>query len=316
MDTATGRAPGKTILIGEHAVVYGHPAIAVPVHSVSTEVSARFTRGSEIEVETDGLAEALPAPEMRRRAEEMIRTTAAQTLRVFGEEGQGLALSIRSAIPIARGLGSSAAVSVALVRAICGLLGRKLGAAEVAELAFEGEKLFHANPSGIDNNVVAQERPIYFVRRKGAQPIRVGPTAFRFLIADTGVASRTSAVVEDVRRRREADRAYYDSLFWEIGSMASVAREILRRGSRMELGMCMNRNHELLCELGVSSGEIEHLVEAARDVGAAGAKLTGAGKGGCVIAALGDETDELRLAAALKQAGAKEVYETELAPDG
>ena len=300
MRSAMGRAPGKTILVGEHAVVYGHPAIAIPVRSVATEVTAQLSRGEEITVDMDGLAEALRSPEMRRQAVEMVRTIAVQALSVFGEEGLGLELSIRSTIPIARGLGSSAAVSVALVRAVCGVLDRTLGDAEVAELALEGEKLFHANPSGIDNNVVARERAIYYLKRKGVQPVQVGPTSFRFLIADTGVASRTSAVVEDVRRRREAERAHYDSLFWEIGSMTSVAREILRRGSRMELGMCMNRNHELLCELGVSSGEIEHLVEAARDAGAVGAKLTGA------------ETEELRLAAALKQAGAKEVYETEL----
>jgi len=118
--------------------------------------------------------------------------------------------------------------------------------------------------------------------------------------------------VSDVRRYREADRARFDSLFWEIGSMASVAREVISRGNRGELGMCMNRNHELLCELGLTCGEVEHMVEAARDAGAAGAKLSGAGRGGCVLVLLGDESNELAVAAALKQAGAREVYETEL----
>ena len=313
MKSATGRAPAKMILIGEHAAVYGHPSIAAPVHGISSEVTVEFRREDGVVIEDGCLASLFPDVKARKAAVDAATAVVAQALSVFGEDSQGVAVRIRSSIPVARGMGSSAAFCVAAIRAICKLLDRRLGVAEVAELAYEAEKLFHSTPSGIDNNVVAHGRPIYFVKRKGAQAIKVGPTGFRFLIADTGIGSRTSAMVEEVRLRREEDRARYDSLFWEIGSMASVAREVIRVGSRMELGMCLNRNHELLCELGVTCGEIEHLVEAARDAGAAGAKLSGAGKGGCVIAVVGDDTDELKLAAALKQAGATDVFETELA---
>jgi len=313
MKRAIGRAPGKIILIGEHAVVYGHPAIALPVQSVAAEVVGEFTRNGGIHVDAPDLDGPI-GDAAAFRTIEAITSLAGAFMKTFGEEPQGVSLSIHSDIPIARGMGSSAALCVATIRALAGLLDRRLGEDELSGLAFQAEKTFHDSPSGIDNSVVAREKPIFFVKRKGARPISPGRSQFRFLIADTGIASSTAEVVADVRRNREIDRARYDSLFWEIGSMASVAREILRGGSPTELGMCMERNQELLSAIGVSCPEVDQIVAAAKEAGAAGAKLSGAGRGGNVIAALTDDTDEEALAAAMTEAGAKQVIATELGP--
>ena len=313
MKRAKGRAPGKIILIGEHAVVYGHPAIAIPVKGMAAEVVGELTRNGGISVQVPDLPGDGREPDTGRTVDALSRLVE-KLLAVFGEGTQGVRLDVHSDIPIARGMGSSAAVCVAAIRAVCGLLDRRLGDGEVAALAFEAEKTFHDSPSGIDNNVVALEQPVFFVKRKGAQPIEPGRTGFRFLVADTGIASSTAEVVADVRRAREADRARYDSLFWEMGSMASVGREVIRAGSRAELGMCMDRTQELLSAVGVSCEAVDRLIAAAREAGAAGAKLSGAGRGGNVIALLGDETDEAALATALKTSGAQDIIEAELAP--
>ena len=313
MRGVTGRAPGKIILIGEHAVVYGHPAIAVPVRSVATEVTAEATRNGGTHIDVPDLAE--PGYEMDAlRAAEAVTELVQQLLRTFGEESFGIALRVHSDIPMARGMGSSAALCVATIRAVCGLLGRRLSDAELARLALDAERGFHDSPSGIDNSVVALDQPIFFTKRRGPKPIPTCKTHLRFLIADTGIASSTADVVADVRRSREVDRARFDALFWEIGSMASVCREVIRGGSRAELGMCMDRNQELLSAIGVSSPEVDRLVEAAKEAGAAGAKLSGAGRGGNVISLLGDDTDPAALASALDAAGAKQVIASGIDP--
>ena len=310
MKTASGAAPGKIILIGEHAVVYGHPAVAIPVTSVHASVEAEFDRDEAIRIESADLPVIFSDALRREKAVESVQRMVRGIADVFGEDAAGLFLRIKSDIPVGCGMGSSAALSVASIRALCGLFGHQLGVEEVSRLAFEAEKIFHATPSGIDNCVIAYEKPIYFAQKKGPLPLEAGRSSFRFLLADSGVFSSTADMVEEVRRRRAENRARFDSLFWEIGSMASVAREVIRRGSRAELGMCMNRNHELLVELGLDCPETERLVEAAREAGAAGAKMSGAGQGGSVVVLLGDDGDSLATSAALKQAGAREVYET------
>jgi mevalonate kinase len=136
------------------------------------------------------------------------------------------------------------------------------------------------------------------------------------MVADTGIESPTGDVVESVRVAHERQRAVYDSLFWEIGSMASVAREIIRSGSPEELGLSMSRSHQVLQRLGVSCPELDRLVEMATEKGALGAKLSGAGRGGTMIALLSEDADEASLEADLGMAGAERVYTTVLSADG
>ncbi len=312
---AVGEAPGKILLVGEHAVVYGHPAIAIPLRSVRARAELEFTRNGGIEVVAPDIQERGSSEEgASPRLAPLVRL-AESVLDLFGEPHRGLRIQVNSTIPIGRGMGSGAAVAVAVVRVVCHALDRRLNADQVAELSLEAEKVFHGTPSGVDNAVVSRDEPIYFVRGKPAQTISVGPSVFRFIVADTGIQSPTRRVVAEVRAARERDRARYDSFFWELGSMASMAREVIRTGSPEELGLCMDRAHQVLRAMGVSCAELDRLVSVALENGAIGAKLSGGGRGGAMIAALGRDADEERLASQLRLAGAESIFTTVLSRD-
>lgn len=312
MATAAGEAPGKILLIGEHAVVYGHPAIAIPMRGVRARAEVELTRNGGIELTAQDIRERATSEENASSRVAPLFRLARRLFGYFGEQKPGARITLHSTIPMGRGMGSGAAVAVAIVRAICGALERQIDDDQVAELALVAEKEFHGTPSGVDCAVVARDEPIYFVKGKPPLEISVGPSLFRFVVADTGIESPTIRVVQDVRTAREQDRALYDSYFWELGSMASVAREVIRSGVPAELGACMSHAHSILQGIGVSSTELDRLVEVALDKGALGAKLTGAGRGGAVIALIDDDADEDRLAAELRMAGAENVYTTTL----
>lgn len=296
-------APGKVILFGEHAVVYGQPAIAVPV----TEVQATAT----IEPAPPGSGLTLVAPDMGTRfplatapQDEPLAAAARLTLTHLSAPEPDATLTVRSTIPIASGLGSGTAVSTALIRALAGSLDRPLHTADVSALVFEVEKIHHGTPSGIDNTVVVYEQPVYFVRGRPVERLTVG-APFILLIGDTGVRSSTKQVVEHVRRAWRRSSARYDALFDQIGDIADQARQAIEAGRVDALGRLMDDNHELLIELGVSSSELDELVEAARLGGAMGAKLSGAGQGGNMVALVEDDyveevTEEVREAGAVR----------------
>lgn len=297
---STSTAPGKIILFGEHAVVYGRPAIAVPVTQVSAQ--ATITRAKNITVPID-------AADISRRyilsdapPDDPIGKIIHLACDRIGVEPQGFSLRIRSTIPVARGLGSGAAVSVATSRAISQAFDRELNREEISALAFDVEKLYHGTPSGIDNTVVAFEQPVFFVKGQPPETLRVSRPFF-IIIADTGIASPTKIAVGDVRRSWESDRALYETRFDEIGDIARQARLAIERGDVTTLGSLMLKNQELLKEIGVSSDEIESLVDAAVGAGAEGAKLSGAGRGGNVIALVDEETRDY-VERAMKRAGA------------
>jgi mevalonate kinase len=258
-----------------------------------------------------------------------IATMITRTCAHLGVAPQDFAIHIRSTIPVARGLGSGAAVSVAVGRALTKFFTTedtgdtektngdsvisvppvvRLANADISALAFEVEKLHHGTPSGIDNTVIAYEQPVYFVKEQPIESFRV-TRPFLIAIADTGVAAPTKIAVGDVRRAWETDRARYEDLFDQIGAIASQARQAIERGDVDALGPLMNANQKLGREIGVSSPEIEALVDGALRAGARGAKLSGAGRGGNVIT-LVDEENRDRVERALIEAGAARVIVT------
>jgi mevalonate kinase len=231
------------------------------------------------------------------------------TLEHLGFSAPDATLTIHSTIPIASGLGSGTAVSTAIVRVLAGYLERELTPATVSKLVYEVEKLHHGTPSGIDNTVVAYGQPVFFVRDETLEIFGVG-APLQLLIGDTGIASPTRVAVGDVRRGWEQDRERYERLFNEVDEIVREARALIERGDDMaRLGALMNRNHKLLREMAVSSPELEHLVAAAEAAGALGAKLSGAGRGGNMIA-LTTAGESARVAQALRRAGAVRVIET------
>jgi mevalonate kinase len=304
MPAFTATAPGKIILFGEHAVVYDRPAIAVPV----MQVRARAV------VMPDPRAPAgrirLQAPDIDLEADfadlPAHHPLVCALKGVFSELGiqqpPACTLRVTSTIPIAAGMGSGAAVSVAVIRALAAFLGHALPAERVSALAYEVEKLHHGTPSGIDNTVVTYGAPVIYQRGRPIEFLQVG-AAFMLMIADTGIASPTSVAVGDVRRAWEKQPAYYEALFDQIAGIVRTAREVIENGDPRDLGPLMDDNQDCLARMDVSSPELDRLVAAARRVGALGAKLSGAGRGGNLIALVTPQTAE-QVAAALQARGA------------
>ncbi len=303
-------APAKAILLGEHAVVYGQPAIAVPVTQLRAKVTVE-PGGEGVRLIARDLGhshivgEGSP-PESLKPLVALVEST----LDYLGGERPALTITVESAIPIARGLGSGAAVSVALVRGLAAHWERRLDPQEVSALVYEAERFHHGTPSGIDHTVIAYGRPIYFQRGQEPQFLRVG-RPFLLAIADSGVESPTKAVVEEVRQARDREPRRYEALFKEIGALVQEAKKALEEGELDRLGHLMDRNHPLLRDLGVSSPSLDGLVRAAKKAGAIGAKLSGAGQGGCVIALVREENRE-EVASALRGEGAQMTIVTEV----
>jgi mevalonate kinase len=214
-----------------------------------------------------------------------------------------LEIKITSTIPVASGLGSGAAVTVALTRALASHLNYLITDEEVNAFTYEIEKLHHGTPSGIDNTVVTYARAVYFVKDQPLEIFKVG-APFTIVIADTGISAPTKESVGDVRRLWMNDKPRWESVFDKIGEISFTARRAIEAGRPELLGELMNENHALLQTLTVSSPELDKLVEAALHGGALGAKLSGGGRGGNMIALVEPEKAET-VSLALKEAGAR-----------
>lgn len=313
MPAYTATAPGKIILFGEHAVVYGQPAIAVPVRQVQARAVVQALPGGK----PGSVHIQAPAVEIDAHLEDLppqhpLPAAVTETLKELQiERLPACSIRITSTIPVAAGLGSGAAVSVALIRALSGFLGRPLLDERVSAVAYEIEKLHHGTPSGIDNTVITYARPVYFVREQTLQTLAL-PAPFTLVIADTGIPSPTSLAVGDVRRLWQLQRGFYDALFEAIGGLARAARHALESGQPERLGSLMDANHSLLQQLTVSSPELDRLVAAARKAGAHGAKLSGGGRGGNMIALVSADRAE-SVSAALLDSGAVHTLITQVA---
>ncbi|MHB1294759.1 MAG: mevalonate kinase [Anaerolineae bacterium] len=303
-------AAGKVILLGEHAVVYGRPAIAVPLSDVRAvaEVTERATPG--VRILAADLGQALDLPLDPSQDDDPLQVTVRNALERLGVPLRDAALqvAVRSEIPIARGLGSGTAVATAIVRALATHHGAQLAPEEVSELVFRTEILLHGSPSGVDNTVVAYERPVYFKRGTPVELFDLG-APLHLVVGDTGIPARTRDAVADVRRDWSAEPALYERLFDEAGGLVDQARQAVGAGDTASLGRLMDRNQALLLDLGVSSPELDRLVAAARSAGALGAKLSGGGRGGCMVALATPERIS-HIMAALQAAGAAGVVYT------
>jgi mevalonate kinase len=312
-EAVTATAPGKVILLGEHAVVYGRPAIALPVHQVwATATVAPALHhpdgaGRDLTLVAADLGTVTPLA--GAAAADPLARIVRLTLAHLGAPVPAATLSVRSTIPVASGMGSGAAVSAATARALAAFMGHELPPETLSALVYEVEKLHHGAPSGIDNTVVVYELPVYFVRGAPPQTFQVN-LPLHLVIGDTGIASPTRVAVGQVRRAWEQDPARYEDLFDQVGAGVQRARTLIESGGdRAELGALMDRNHDLLREMGVSSPALERLTAAARAAGALGAKLSGAGRGGNMIA-LVEPASAATVAEALRQAGAVSVIQT------
>lgn len=301
-------APAKVILFGEHAVVYGQPAIAVPVSSLRAAVMLDLAKRPPREIHL------VASDLLRNSTVQLAQVTQALeyavdvALRALKLPDIGAIIRVNSHIPVASGLGSGAAVAAALIKAVGMGADRPFDQEVLNHLVYELEKQHHGTPSGIDNTVVVYEKPVYFVRDAAIETVPI-PAPFSLLIADSGVSAPTKVAVSDVRKLYESDQARVQSILESIGQIARQARHIIEAGSTAALGALMTQNHQLLQVLTVSSPELDRLVDAALSAGAAGAKLSGAGRGGNMIALVDVENQE-RVREALLAAGAVRVIVT------
>lgn len=303
-------APGKVILFGEHAVVYGRPAIAIPVTQVRATASI-----TPLPEEDQGQI-CIEAPDIdfsswmheTSRDHPLRQVIRLSLVAMQQKEFPALRIQIKSSIPIAAGLGSSAAISVAIVRVLGKYFNQPLPANQQSDIAFQVEKIQHGSASGIDNTVVAFEQPVIFTKGEVPQPFQPG-AAINLLIADTGIASKTSQTVSQVKKKRAAETTYVESIFDQIAELTELAKRAIISGQIMVVGPLMNQSHVLLQALGVSSPELDLLVQAARDAGAFGSKLSGAGQGGNMIA-LATEDKLMTISEALTKSGASQVIQT------
>lgn len=301
-----GTASGKAILVGEHSVVYGHPAIALPLHHLRVRAEAETTRTGR------HLHSALYTGPLDRVPDRLMPTAHAvdAALAEIGAADAGIRVRVESDLPAERGMGSSAAVAAAIVQAVAAARGRELSPARRHELIQTAERAAHTAPSGLDARTVVADSPVWFER--GAIAEVDVETPLSFVIADTGIRGRTREAVEAVRDSRERDISTVDRRLSRLGDLARSCRTALATSGLAEIGEGMYEAHALLDELGVGDAALDALVAAARSHGALGAKLTGGGRGGCVLVLARDPDHGIGLARALRDRGAAATWTTEL----
>lgn len=312
---AFGYAPGKIILLGEHAVVYGQPALAAtldrgmrvaitraPAKSGGADQNGPVLRGTGFGID------AVARPDPGGEGPEALRRALSRLIEMFGERVRDLSFSVDGQIPAGSGLGSSAALSVALVRGVHRFFEEEVPPEQVRDEALSLEKVFHGNPSGVDHNTILTGGLVCFTsgvdrtlgkagqkeatQERAAEPTVTAlplPRRLRFAVGIAGHHAGTSHAVSALRDRMQRHPTAYAHLYAGIGNLVEEAKGAIAEGHWGALGELMDLNQGYLNALGVSTPAIEALCAMARQRGALGAKLSGAGGGGAVIALVDDD---------------------------
>ena len=315
----SSRAPGKIILSGEQFVVLGAPAVAMAVNLYS-KIEVRPSPSGRIEVTADiplhlvGDADKGSLVGENRELLEPLRLAASATLDHLGTGDLGVHVDANCQIPIGAGLGSSASTTVATISAVAKSTGVRLDREEIFRLAFIPENYLHGHPSGVDQATCIYGGIIQFNKPSKIKVITVKrpPT---ILVCDSGVHRSTKALVGSVVKRSREQTDRFQTHLDEITAISNAVAKALRKEDDNELGRLMNRNHEMLRQIGVSTPDLDRLVAEARQAGALAAKLTGAGGGGCIIALCDDKKDRSNIARKLRSAGGT-IYNVSLDASG
>lgn len=305
-------APAKVILFGEHSVVYGYPAIATAIN-LRAHVTAAFNESKDLEVisKNYNVKESIPIEKLSDLERMNLKFLSVYTaIKKTIEElalplENGISIIIDSEIPPSAGLGSSAAVSVATVYALSHLFNKNISLEKVSAIAYEAEKVVHGTPSGIDNTISTFGGMIYY--KKGISLKRiVSDIEIPLVIGNTGIPRSTKDLVMKVRTLREKYPELIDSIFEAMGQIAELALDRIANKDILGIGQLMIINQGLLESLGVSHIKLSLFIHEALANGALGAKLTGAGGGGCMIAIVEKEFQK-RVANAIRNVGGKPI---------
>jgi hydroxymethylglutaryl-CoA reductase len=290
-DHAMGVGYGKVVMLGEHSVVYGRHAIAAPVPMVIRALVEDCDKGIHLIIPRWGVEYELASTPQERRSFER---PAGVVLDKLGLGGRPMRIEVFPEVPRSMGLGGSAAMAVAIVRALDKHFKLGLSNEDVNRLAFESEKVAHGNPSGLDNTLACYAKPLVY--RAGEPPL-VEPLNIRkpipAVIGMTGYEGLTAKTVGRVREAWKKDQQLYERIFDQIDALVLRGVQAIQDGDIKLLGELMNINHGMLNALQVSTPELEQLVDIARENGALGAKLTGGGGGGSIIAVCADNRQQI-----------------------
>jgi len=284
-------APAKVILLGEHFVVHGAPAVVLAIDKRAT-ATADFRTDGKIFIRSRGMkssgyfvGDRFYVEEGAKEARSRLEPIHAIARSLLNRSGKNLGLNVEvdSSIPVAAGLGSSAAVAVASTAALDRILETELSREEIFETAFNAEKIVHGTPSGVDPAIATYGGVIRYVKGEKIEPLDVR-VDLPLVVGDTKKERSTGEMVAHVNDLRRRYPSVFRSLTEACGKIVANSIEALRSGDFKTLGEMMDMNHALLYAVGVSCEPLEKLVYAARRAGALGAKLTGAGGGGCMIA--------------------------------
>ena len=285
-EVGVGQAHSKIILIGEHAVVYGYPAISLPLLEV--EVTCRV----------------VPATTPWRLFEEDTLSMAVYaSLEYLNIKDAYIRCQIDSAIPEKRGMGSSAAISIAAIRAVFDYYQAELPHDVLEILVNRAEMIAHMNPSGLDAKTCLSDQPIRFIKNVGFEELAMDLSAY-LVIADTGVYGHTREAIQVVESKGKEALPF----LYALGELTQQAEEVIKARDAVKLGEILTKAHENLKEIGVSSLEADTLVETALHHGALGAKMSGGGLGGCIIALVADYHQAQDLAERLEEKGAIQTW--------
>ena len=281
-----GQAHSKIILIGEHAVVYGYPAISLPLLEV--EVTCKV----------------VPAVSPWRLYEEDTLSMAVYaSLEYLDIKEAGIRCEIDSAIPEKRGMGSSAAISIAAIRAVFDYYQAELPHDVLEILVNRAEMIAHMNPSGLDAKTCLSDQPIRFIKNVGFTELEMDLSAY-LVIADTGVYGHTREAIKVVQNKGKDALPFLHAL----GELTQQAEDAILQKDAEGLGRILSQAHLHLREIGVSSPEADSLVETALSHGALGSKMSGGGLGGCIIALATNLTQAQELAERLEEKGAVQTW--------
>lgn len=308
-------APGKVILVGEHFVVEYEPAVVAAVN-LRAKVEATLREDELTIIESLDLKKRVTlarGEECKDFQLKPIHKIVEEITKLTGE-WKGINVRISSEIPIAAGMGSSAAVAVAATLAISKAFGLELSKDEISEIAYKAEEIVHGKPSGIDNTISTYGGVIAYRRGEGFVPIECDFSGYKLILADSGIPRSTGEMVAKVRALRSRYPKVMEPLYHSAGRLAIEAAKAIREGDFVKLGELMNINHGLLSAIGVSNEKLEIMVYTARKAGALGAKITGAGGGGCIVALVEDGKVE-KVAEALKKVS-KKIYVLEVSMEG
>lgn len=281
-----GTGSGKLILFGEHTVVYGPPAIVAGLPDGAT-AEARYTEGEAASIELDIIDETEPSAAHQRTLQQAFEAI----VEVFEDALEGWpAVSVSIEIPVGVGLGSSAALSAAISRALADLT----GAEDRVDAGVEaGEEVFHGDPSGIDQLAALHGGLHFFHPGEVDERAPIEAESFRLGVCVAGPPASTADMVERVAGRRNREPELFEYLKLLVGDATRFGARAIREGDWRRVGELMDVDHGALSSLGVSTAELDAAVHTARRAGALGAKLTGAGGGGCVVALLPEEGGEV-----------------------